>query len=294
DATDNIPGVKGIGEKTAKKLIAEFGTIENLLARLSEVKGDKLRALLEAHADEARQSRKLATIITDSPVTFERERFRLGEVRTDELIALYRELEFWGLLKTLHPQTNGESGREGRVAVLGDPADRARLVAAIKAAAAVAIHCDLAGAEPFAVAVRGIGVCGGQGQASYFPGEDGLEDLRPVLEDPAVHVYVHDAKAAWLALRRTGVRLTPRFDTMVAGYLLNPNRRSPALETLAQEYLAETLGHAPLEKKPKKGGLFEQSDPGETATRVASAASAIVRLRPILAEKLAATGMRDL
>src|SRR5438094_8084279 len=101
DATDNIPGVKGIGEKTAKKLIAEFGTIENLLAHLSEVKGDKLRGLLEAHADEARQSRKLATIVTDCPVTFERERFRLGDVGTDEVIALYREREFWCLLNRL-------------------------------------------------------------------------------------------------------------------------------------------------------------------------------------------------
>src|SRR5881628_271827 len=294
DATDNIPGVKGIGEKTAKKLIAEFGTIENLLTRLSEVKGDKLRALLEAHADEARQSRKLATIITDSPVTFERERFRLGEVRTDELIGLYRELEFWGLLKTLHPQTNGESRREGRVAVLGDPADRARLVAAIKAAAAVAIHCDLAGAEPFAAAVRGIGVCGGQGQASYFPGEDGLEDIRPVLEDAAVHVYVHDAKAGWLALRRSCIRLTPRFDTLVAAYLLNPNRRSPALETLTQEYLAESLDYALPREKLKKGDLFEQPDPGETAARAARAAAAIARLQPILAEKLTAAGMYEL
>src|SRR3989475_8564080 len=112
DATDNIPGVKGIGEKTAIKLIGEFGTIEELLRRLSEVKSDKLRGLLEAQADAARQSRQLATIVTDCPVTFERERFRLGERRTDELIALFHELEFWGLLKTLHPQTNGEDGRE--------------------------------------------------------------------------------------------------------------------------------------------------------------------------------------
>src|SRR5712691_11237904 len=294
DATDNIPGVKGIGEKTAKKLIAEFGTIENLLTRLSEVKSDKLRGLLEAQADAARQSRQLATIVTDCPVTFERERFRLGEVRTDELIALYRELEFWGLLKTLHPQTNGETRREERVAVLNDPADRTRLVAAIKAEAAVAIHCDLAGAEPFAAAVRGVGVCAGPGQASYFPGEGGLADLRPVLEDPAVQVYVHDAKAAWLALRRSGIRLTPRFDTLVAGYLLNPNRRSPALETLAQEYLAESLDYAPSGKKSKKGDLFEQSDPGETATRAARAAAAIARLQPILAEKLTAAGMYEL
>src|SRR5206468_11359948 len=142
-----------------------------------------------------------------------------------------------------------------------------------------------------AAAVRGLGVCAGSDQASYVPGEDGLADLRPVLEDPAVHVYVHDAKAAWLALRRTGIRLTPRFDTMVAGYLLNPNRRSPALETLAQEYLAESLDYAPSGKKSKKGDLFEQSDPGETATRAASAASAIARLQPVLAEKLTAAGM---
>src|SRR5437667_306863 len=294
DATDNIPGVKGIGEKTAKKLIAEFGTIENLLTRLSEVKSDKLRGLLEAQADAARQSRQLATIVTDCPVTFERERFRLGEVRTDELIALYRELEFWGLLNMLHKPIGGELRHEERMAVLDDPADRSRLVQAIRDAAEVAIHCDLVGDDPFGAAVRGIGVCAGPGQASYFPGEAGLADLRPVLEDPAVHVYVHDAKAAWLALRRSGIRLTPRFDTLLAAYLLTPNRRSPALETLAQEYLAESLDYAPSDKKSKKGDLFEQPDPGETATRADRAAAAIARLQPILAEKLTAAGMYEL
>src|SRR5437588_2759221 len=156
DATDNIPGVKGIGEKTAKKLIAEFGTIENLLTRLSEVKGDKLRALLEAHADEARQSRELATIVTDCPVAFERERFRFGESRTDDLIALYRELEFWGLLNMVHKQRGGESRHEERVAVLDDAADRARLAQAIKDLAAEdAIHGELHRADPFVATVAG-------------------------------------------------------------------------------------------------------------------------------------------
>src|SRR5205807_10249227 len=186
----------------------------------------------------------------------------------------------WGLLNMLHKQTGGEPRHEERVAVLADPADRARLAQAIRDMAEVAIHCDLDGDDPFGAAVRGIGVCTGPGQAAYFRGEDGLADLRPVLEDGAVHVYVHDAKSAWLALRRTGVRLTPRFDTMVAGYLLNPNRRSPVLETLAQEYLAESLGHAPPGKKPKKEDLFEQPDLGEAATRAATAASATARRRP--------------
>src|SRR5207249_8700160 len=200
----------------------------------------------------------------------------------------------WGLLNALHKPADGETRREERVAVLDDPADRARMVQAIRAEAEVAIHCDFAGDNPFGAAVRGIGMCTSPGQASYFPGEDGLADLRPVLEDPAVHVYVHDAKATWLALRRAGVRLIPRFDTLVAAYLLNPNRRSPALQTLAKEYLAESLDYARSDKKSKKGDLFEQPDPGETATRAARAAAAIARLQPILAEKLTATGMYEL
>src|SRR5437867_12458173 len=203
DATDNIPGVKGIGEKTAKKLIAEFGTIENLLTRLSEVKSDKLRGLLEAQADAARQSRQLATIVTDCPVTFERERFHLGDVRTDELIALYRELEFWGLLNMLHKPMGGEPRHEERVAVLDDPADRSRLVQAIRDAAEVSIHCDLVGDDPFRAAVRGIGVCAGPGQASYFPAEDALAALRPPREVPALQGHAHDAKCARLARLRT-------------------------------------------------------------------------------------------
>src|SRR2546427_6854540 len=147
--------------------------------------------LLEAHADEARQSRKLATIVTDCPVTFERERFRLGDVRTDELSALYRELEFWGLLNMLHNQKGGELRHEERVAVLDDPADRSRLVQAIRDAAEAAIHCDLVGDDPFGAAVRGIGVCAGPGQVSYFPGGEGL----PVF-------------CRWLG-RRAGARLAP-------------------------------------------------------------------------------------
>src|SRR5437667_12459083 len=107
DATDNIPGVKGIGEKTAKKLIAEFGTIENLLTCLSEVKSDKLRGLLAAQADAARQSRQLATIVTACPVTFQPDRIPLVDVRAGGPIALTRGLEACGLPKTRPPLTHG-------------------------------------------------------------------------------------------------------------------------------------------------------------------------------------------
>ena len=295
DQADNIPGVKGIGEKTAKKLIAEFGTIEHLLARLSEVKGEKLRTLLETHVEEARQSRRLATIVTDCPASFDRDRFRLDEARTEELRALYRELEFWGLLKSLPKGLGNGKGVADRVVALDDPSSRTRAMEAIKAAGQAAIQCEVAGNDPLRAELLGVGVCPGPREPAYFFGASGLEDLRAALESPSLQVDAHDYKAAWVALRRARVAVpAPRFDTMVAGYLLNPNRRSPTLQTLAQEHLGESLGHVSPAKKPKKGDLFDQPDTEEVALRAGSAASAIARLRPVLAEKLAAGGLTDL
>src|SRR5207237_8036628 len=89
-------------------------------------------------------------------------------------------------------------------------------------------------------------------------------------------------------------RLCAHFAPPLAAYLPIPNSPSPALAMLAQEYLVESLDYAPSDKKSKKGDLFEQPDPGETATRAARAAAAIARLQPILAEKLTATGMYEL
>ncbi|OLB80726.1 MAG: hypothetical protein AUH96_00805 [Nitrospirae bacterium 13_2_20CM_2_61_4] len=134
DSIDNIPGVKGIGEKTARKLIEEFHTIENLLACVSDVKAPKVRALLETHGEEARRSRELATLVTDCPVSFDRQLFRLGQARAEALAALFRELEFWGLLKGLQsndgPETTQRPAAAGRRAGLCPGRDRVESPAA--------------------------------------------------------------------------------------------------------------------------------------------------------------------
>ena len=108
DATDNIPGVKGIGEKTAIKLIAEFGTIEELLRRVDEVKASKTRSLLTEQAENARLSRKLATIQMESPVEFNPDQFRVSPPDPEALAPLLKELEFSTLLKTLLPTSTEE------------------------------------------------------------------------------------------------------------------------------------------------------------------------------------------
>src|SRR5581483_4748500 len=99
DSVDNIPGVKGIGEKTAIQLIQEFGTIENLLTHLDQVPKPKLRENLKTEAETARLSRSLALIQTDCPVEFEPERFRMQEPDFEKLIPLCNELEFSNVLK---------------------------------------------------------------------------------------------------------------------------------------------------------------------------------------------------
>lgn len=294
DATDNIPGVKGIGEKTAQKLIAEFGTIENLLTHLPEVKGEKLRALLETQAEEARQSRRLATILTTCPVSFDRDRFRLGEARTDDLAALFRELEFWGLLKAVQAGTGADQASREDIPVLADSAAFARLAEELRASGGGAIQCELTGLDPLRTGLLGMGVCLGPGKTAYLPAA-GVMALRPALESPATKIYAHDFKTAWLALRRVGVTLPdPAFDTMVAAFLLNPNRRTPPLEILTQEYLAESLGGVRGSKKARKGDLFDDAEPDEAAARTGAAASAVFRLQPILAERLASNGLTDL
>ena len=297
DSIDNIPGVKGIGEKTARKLITEFQTIENLLAHLPDVKEAKVRALLEAQAKEARQSRQLATLVMDCPVSFEKERFRLGEPRMEELAALFQELEFWGLLKSLQAERPQAQVPRKPVAIVDDPSAQARIAQELNEAGAVALECELTNGDPFTAALLGIAVFSGTGEPVYLPGPSGVSALRPVLES-STKVFAHDLKAAWLALRRAGVTLAaPGFDTMVAANLLNPNRRSPKLETLAQEFLLEPLPSGPtadVARKAKKGDLFEPVQVEASAMRAGAAASAIARLQPLLARKLADEGLMDL
>src|SRR5919106_298410 len=107
DTIDNIPGVKGIGEKTATKLIAQFGTIDELLRRVDEIPQAKTRTLLTDQAEQARLSRRLALIQTDAPVAFDCDAYRAAPPQPEPLIALLRELEFPTLLKLVQPTAGG-------------------------------------------------------------------------------------------------------------------------------------------------------------------------------------------
>src|SRR6476661_972325 len=122
DPTDNIPGVAGVGEKTAAKLIREFGTLEALYERIDEVKPDKLRDKLVEHRDAVFMGKDLSTIVRDLPVDFDLEAARLGDYDRETVIRLFREYEFRSLIERL-PAMTGESAGDAAEALHGVATD---------------------------------------------------------------------------------------------------------------------------------------------------------------------------
>ncbi|HET8760264.1 MAG TPA: DNA polymerase I, partial [Nitrospiria bacterium] len=242
DSTDNIPGVKGIGEKTAKKLVSEYGSVEDILARLSEIPQAKLRASLEEHQEEARRSRRLATIEVNCPVALDLPRFARQEPDTERLVALCRELEFTGLLKTLAPSQSAPSV----VVPVVDGAAFEQAMGRAREAGAVTLGIawttgPAVDAEPAAVAYAMPNGEGGVLDASsrVAPAIHGLTAL---LGDERVTIRAHDVKPLllWATRRRIAMRCAI-WDSMLAAYLLNPNRSDQTLAPVALEYLSRTV-----------------------------------------------------
>ncbi|MCP9449378.1 MAG: DNA polymerase I [Nitrospira sp.] len=289
DATDNIPGVKGIGEKTAMKLIAQFGTIDELLNRVDEVTPARTKTLLIEQAERARLSRSLATIKTDCPIDFDQAALRVKPPHMDRLNELLRELEFTSLLKSV--QTSDESSGTKRTPTTLIESERAAraFVESLPVGAPLAIHCLLTGGSPWQADVQGIALSTGD-HTAYIP-LDVHEYMRPItalLHEPSRTKTTHDLKAVLLAFHRIGITLAaPYFDTMVADYLLHPNRRDHRLDTLAMELLNHRLG-GPHQKQTETVSLFEPAV--GSSEQAAESASVIAKITPILLDRLKEQG----
>ena len=292
DSTDNIPGVKGIGEKTAIKLIAQFGTIDELLRRVEEVTPVRIKALLTEQADNARLSKKLATIDTHSPLEFHPELYQITQPHQDQLTDLLRELEFTTLLKSFQPSPKPESKAQDTT-IIEDEAAAQRFVSGLPEGSPLGVQCLLSGAPGMETDMLGLAVST-DGKTAFIP-LDVRTFMRPItmlLHDTNRLKVVHDLKATLLAFHRIGLTLAgPYMDTMIADYLLNPNRRDHQLETVALEMLGERLGTG-NQAKAEAQSLFEV-DPG-SRSEAAEAAAALGRLGPVLTERLSQQGSMKL
>ena len=288
DATDNIPGVKGIGEKTALKLIAQFGTIEELLRRIDEVTPTRIKALLAEQGENARLSKRLATIQLDCPVQFEPEQFKARSPHTDELVRLLRELEFMTLVKAFQPATAQDTSLVDDVANLRDAAEATEFVRSLSEENVLGLHCVLAGEAGVRAEIQGIAIGTADAKAAFvqggrvdWPGPV-LELLRKLQRTKAMH----DLKPALLAFHRQGLVVEgPLFDTMLADYLLNPNRRGHTLEALAMDMLGHQLGAAEKAKTDSPPKTLFEVDEG-LVRQAGEAAVVIAKSVPILTDRL--------
>ena len=267
DATDNIPGVPGVGEKTAAKLIAERTNLEGVYEDLGAYT-PRLREALTANRDQVFRSRELATIVTDLPITLELERTRRTTYDRATVLELFRDLEFRSLVPRLPPADQNLAApaptppaptayapmvpRGGQMQLGLDPApavappvetalvadvDADQVANELRKAGAFAVHADVdaAGRHPLLV---GLGLAAGE-RAWYAPTPDGVPaPLAKLLLDESVAKTAHDAKTARRALRRAGADIVGvSMDPMVASYLVNASRRYHTLEDLAAERL---------------------------------------------------------
>ena len=289
DATDNIPGVKGIGEKTAMKLIAQFGTIEELLRHVEEVTPPRIKALLIEQAESARLSRRLATIQLDSPVAFDAGTYHMKPPHQDQLIDLLRELEFTTLLKSFQPTFKQAETNAVETELVQDEPSAQRFVEGLPKGGVLGLQCLLSPGPGVQAELLGIALSTGD-KTAFIP-LDVRTYMRPItslLHDPTRTKVVHDLKAALLIFHRIGLTVTgPYLDTMVADYLLNPNRRDHQLETIALEVLDHRLGTGQKNSAAPQS-LFDEDRGSQEET--AEAASVLAKLASPLTERLSEQG----
>jgi DNA polymerase-1 len=282
DASDNIPGVPGVGEKTASKLVQDFGSVEELLRRTDELKKGKLKESIEAAGEQLALNKELAELNTDVDVDLEPEDAVMGDWDVEAVRRLFISLEFRTLFERLE-----EVGRSAKPAVEMAELDLREvgvdeIAELVSSNGPKAIRLDLDERE-----VRGVAVSMGGGQAAYAELHD-LSRLADVLADQATPKWTHDAKdleAAVVAEGRSLGGLTT--DTMLAAYLLDPAAPSFELQPLSEQYLGtDVLGSVAEEAE---GQLF-----GDSWRKTAAEAAAVALLTPVLDERIDKAGLRRL
>ncbi len=296
DASDNIPGVKGIGEKTAVKLITQFGTIDDLLTRVEEVTPARTKQLLVEQGDNARMSKRLATIQLDCPVEFEPEQFKAAAPHPDELLGLFRELEFTTLAKALQSTQPAEEHRSVTVRQLRDAKSIQQFVDRLAGGGVLGVHGVLTGEPGVRARLQGLALSDPAGETVFVQGDvpEWPPPVNALFRGDGYLKAAHDLKPFLLASLREGLAMdAPWFDTMIADYLLNPNRRDHTLEVVALETTGRRLGGNLPEKESKGPQSLFDVDEG-LVQRAGEAASAVAHAVPVLTERLREQGSSSL
>lgn len=253
DPSDNIPGVRGIGEKGAISLLKEFKTLKNLYKNLESKKiTDRYRNLLKEHKKDALMSQELCQLKDDVPIKFNLEDSVLADYDVGKVVPLFQKLEFKSLISKL-PKDN----QKGRVAgqdtfnfsgkatptkkhsdvnykLIKTEADFKKFTKNLKDQKIFALDTETSSLDQFNAELLGISFCWKNGEAYYLPTKKSwLKTIKPILEDDKIKKIGHNIKFDLETLEAHGIKTQGvSFDTMVASYLTNPGSRQHNLDGL--------------------------------------------------------------
>ena len=246
DASDNVPGVPGIGEKTAVELVKKFGNLENVLANADKVARKNIRNNLKMHSEIARLSKKLVTIDTSVPYELDLKKFERKEFDLPKLKEVFKELEFTTFLKEI---TKEETKEKRRYAWVKNESEFKDFLDDLKKQKEIVLDTETTSLNPVEAELVGLSFCFKKGEAFYLPlGHEEKKDnldlkvvlngLKKILEDERIKKVGQNLKFDLEVLRQNEIDLKGiDFDTMIASYLLNPSEHQHNLGYLALKYL---------------------------------------------------------
>ena len=318
DKSDNIPGVPGIGEKTATRLLQQYGSLEGIYEHLEDVEPPKAREALASFREAVFRYRHLVTIVQDAPVALDLERCRTGQYDVERVRALFRELEFRSLLDRLPTPRKG-AAEPAQLRLFPQPTPEPQPVRvegaglvyetvtqpeALRSLAVrlrngpFAFDTETDSTDPLRAHLVGLSLAAAPGQAWYLPVghkegpnlplEAVREHLAPLLMDPQVPKYAHHAKYDMEVLARHGLPVQGlAFDTMLAEWLCNPSSQNLGLKNLAWVRLGEEMtAITQLLGKGKEQTTMDRVPVAEAAPYACADADMTFRLVPILEREL--------
>lgn len=309
DTADNVPGVRGIGEKTAVKLLQQYGTLDTILGHAGDADLKRVGEALARDADRARLSRDLVTLRRDVPVQLELPALAAQAPDPAALLPLLTELEFQSLVRALG-ESSGAASAEGSYVVADTVAAVETVVKRARAAGAFALEAVGTALEPMRAELVGVAIAVEAGAAAYLPfghrapidilahaevanlpplGDPRLAGLVELLGDPTVAKVGHDLKYDRLVLRRAGVELRGIvFDTMIASFMIDPGRRGHDLDALVQDHFHARLRRfEDLTGKGREQRSVADVPVADAAAYGGGAADYALRLRTVMAPTLA-------
>ena len=328
DSTDNIPGVPGIGVKTAALLLEEYGDLETLLERAGEIKQKKRRENLIEFADQARLSKELVTLKTDVPVTAQIEDFANRPIDAEKLLAFLREMEFNTLTRRVESDLGGETPDAAPAPVSTEKADYSTIfdekaledwIAAAYERGVIAVDTETDSLNAMRANLVGVSLSTKPGNGCYIPLQHGMKQgdadlfdqdsdepadkdvakqlklekamrlLKPLLEDPSIMKVGQNLKYDALVLKKYGVEIKPYDDTMLISYALDCGKGGHGMDELAKRWLDyQTIKFSDLAGTGKKAKTFDQIAIKDASTYAAEDADITIRLYQELKPRLAA------